>query len=389
MRRPSDRDRLGTCWLIGGLLLAACCFWTAFPHAGLSGTSSGATISRVSSSHTTIPIEHIRVGDRVVTELPKEARDADWSQSLAHRQTVDPSTWRLVRLRAETIWDDGTIDEINVETLQPPEWLVYHHAEVGATVPIPLDLVEMGLPEGLMAEVLSIECCPPVKDGPGRIVLTTVNHLNNYVFDLTIEDEQGQKETVGVTGFHKFYSQSRGAWVSVDELIPDEVLSGLSGKLDVVGLQWRKDTTERVYNLTVEREHIYRVSASGALVHNNNCFTDAEELVRTRGGAILVIEPGAIPTGVWSTDLPNLPGIPRTMPVQQHAFHILDDIITDSGNPAGIGIDDWLEELAALNGGPSIIDDVIFRPHLPGGSQIPTHPNTPPANHGDMRPRGG
>lgn len=75
-------------------------------------------------------------------------------------------------------WADGTVDDVNVRTLQPPEWLEAFDARVGAEVPLPLDLVEMGLPADLTAKVLSIEPCPPIDDGPGRVVLTTVKHLN-------------------------------------------------------------------------------------------------------------------------------------------------------------------------------------------------------------------
>lgn len=290
MRRPSDRDRLGTCWLIGGLLVAASCFWNAFPHAGLSGASSDATISRVNNGHTTIPIEHIRVGDRVVTELPKDARDADRSQALADRQTVDPHTWRLVRLRAETVWDDGTLDDINVETLQPPQWLAYHHVEVGASVPIPLDLVEMGLPETLMAKVLAIERCPTIQDGPGQIVLTTVNHLNNYVFDITIQDQLGQLKSLGVAGFHKFYSKTRGMWLSAEQLRPREVLVGLSHEVSVVRLGRRKNA-HRVYNMSVEGDHVYRVTRYGVLVHNLDCFDFARDAAERTNGGVVVFQP--------------------------------------------------------------------------------------------------
>jgi len=59
------------------------------------------------------------------------------------------------------MWDDGTVDDVNVVTLQPSEWLEVHQAEIGSLVPPPLDLVEMGLPENLMARVLAIERCPP------------------------------------------------------------------------------------------------------------------------------------------------------------------------------------------------------------------------------------
>ena len=137
---------------------------------------------------------------------------------------------------AETHWDDGTRDDINVETLQPPEWIKQHDVRIGAKVPLPLDLVEMGLPRDLRATVIAVERCPEIDAGPGRVVLTTVNHLNKYVFELTIKDATGHSETVHTTGFHKFYSDSRNAWISAAELRKGEQLRGVNGALTVAAL---------------------------------------------------------------------------------------------------------------------------------------------------------
>jgi hypothetical protein len=67
---------------------------------------------------------------------------------------------------------------VEVETLQPPEWVEEFGAEPGAMVPLPLDLLEMGLPEDMEAEVVANEPCPAIAEGAGAVVLTTVNHLN-------------------------------------------------------------------------------------------------------------------------------------------------------------------------------------------------------------------
>jgi len=183
---------------------------------------------------------------------------------------VDPTTWRKLVLRAEEVWDDGTIDDINVETLQPPEWLTEHNVRVGASVPMPLDLVEMGLPETLHAQVLAVEPCPPIRCGPGRVVLTTVNHLNNYVLELTMEDSSGWRRTIRPTGFHKFYSLSQQDWISAEQLRTGEQLQGLARAITVRAMR-RVPGTHRVYNLTIEGEHVYNVSVLGALTHNQGC----------------------------------------------------------------------------------------------------------------------
>jgi hypothetical protein len=181
-KKPRFR-RLGTLSLLAGVLIAAFCAY--------QGASQ--------SHQTTKPIEQLRVGQKVVTDAPSEALAAaaagELSSVSAHDEpTVDPATWKLVRLRAEQRWDDGTLDDINVETLQPPEWLAEHNVRVGGEAPLPLDLLEMGLPDDLRAEVLAIEPCPPLEAGPGHTVLTTVNHLNRDVVEVTIRDAQAAKK---------------------------------------------------------------------------------------------------------------------------------------------------------------------------------------------------
>ena len=186
---------------------------------------------------------------------------------------------------AETHWADGTRDDINVETLQPPEWIKQHDVRIGATVPLPLDLVEMGLPRDLAATVIAIERCPEINDGAGRVVLTTINHLNRFVFELTIKDGTGHSETVRTTGFHKFYSASRSDWISAAELRKGEQLKGVSGALTVAALA-SLPGVHRVYNMTVEDEHVYRVGGLGTLVHNAGC-TPRSTLPRAENGDYL------------------------------------------------------------------------------------------------------
>jgi hypothetical protein len=207
-------------------------------------------------------IEQIRVGQRVIAGNPERA-DARFAADTA----VDPATWRLLRLHAEDRWEDGTLDTIEVETLQESQWIESQHAVPGAAVPLPVDLVEMGMPATLRARVVAVEPCPSIAQGPGRVVLTTINHLNRYVFRLSLIDSSGRTETVGVTGFHKFYSEDRKTWVEVEDLHLGEHVPGASGLLTVSTIA-RAPGVERVYNITVDREHVYHVSALGALVHN-------------------------------------------------------------------------------------------------------------------------
>jgi hypothetical protein len=184
---------------------------------------------------------------------------------------LNPATWKLVRMRAEIPWDDGTLDDINVETLQSPAWLRDHDAHVGGWVPIPMDLAEMGLPEGLQAKVLAIERCPSIDDGAGRVVLTTINHLNADVMELTVETADGRRETFQPTGAHKLYRASDNRWVSACELQHGDQLAGTEEPLTVVDSR-HVPGVHRVFNMTVQGEHVYHVSSLGALAHNANCF---------------------------------------------------------------------------------------------------------------------
>ena len=58
-----------------------------------------------------------------------------------------------------------------MEALQPPEWINEHDWRVGARVPMPLELREMGLPQDLLGEVVGNEPGPEIQPGRGRVVL--------------------------------------------------------------------------------------------------------------------------------------------------------------------------------------------------------------------------
>ncbi|MCL4207998.1 MAG: DUF2380 domain-containing protein, partial [Pirellulaceae bacterium] len=155
-------------------------------------------------------------------------------------------------------------------TLQPPEWLSMHNIRIGGPAPLPLDLLEMGLPQDLGATVLAIEPCPPLVPDAGQTVLTTVNHLSDDVHELTIRDSQGNRETIRTTSGHKFYSTTRTAWLAASDLQPGEHLDSHAGSLELVSFH-PYPGRHRVYNLTVQNDHVYRVSNLAALVHNNLC----------------------------------------------------------------------------------------------------------------------
>jgi hypothetical protein len=222
------------------------------------GRSSAAPAGERRAASAFKPIEAIRVGDRVVT---------NWQEAKAPASAVDPATWRRVSILAWASWSDVERDDIHIETLLPPEWLEANNVQVGAEVQLPLDLVEMGLPDDLRGEVVGIAPCPPIKPGAGRVVLTTVNHLNASVRELKVEDSHGRCQTIRPTDTHKIYRATDGKWVAAAELRVGDLLRGREGLLRVLA-NAPVPGLHRVYNLTVEGEHVYRVSAHGVLVHN-------------------------------------------------------------------------------------------------------------------------
>jgi hypothetical protein len=260
----SGGRRYASWWLALCLMLAALFAGKASlpPPTVLSSARSSptlGTITRVSQN-----IENVRVGQRVVAHNP----NPESSARTAHL-VDDPSSWRRLRLQVEELWRDGTVNVIEVETLQPPEWIEEHGAKAGAAVPLPFDLLEMGLPDTLRARVLANEPCPVIAPGLGCVVLTTVNRLNSDLYELTLADRQGHQEMVRPTGLHKFYSADRQRWVNTRELREGERLRGIDGWLRLVHRS-RLPGVHRVYNITVSGEHVFHVSSLGLLSHNVN-----------------------------------------------------------------------------------------------------------------------
>ena len=307
--RSTLRSRLSLGTLFTGLLLAAFCFF--------KGASAPIESTR--------PIEDIRPGHKVIVDAPEEALATDvarlngfessWNASdgkLEVAGVADPlreltettneqitkADYRLVILQAKEVWEDGTYNEINVQTLQPWQWIHQHEVHVGSQAPLPLETVEMNLPVGMTGKVLDILPCPQLEQGAGRTVLTTVNRLARGVIELSLRDADGNEETIRPTDEHLFYSKSHGDWLSAGELQPGEHLDGTDGLITVAAIT-PLDGTHRVYNFTVQGEHLYRVGNCGALVHNT-CFVDKVfnhlPAYRKSGSEALYLDPF---TNVW------------------------------------------------------------------------------------------
>ena len=200
---------------------------------------------------TTKNIETLRVGDRVL------ARNPQLTDSQHTAADPDPATWRRVKLRMTDA--DGTV--FDIELLRPIEWIDAHgfHPHQQPC----LNLPEMGL-DGPV-EVLSVEPCPTIKPGAGRVVTGTFTHGNGTILDLYVA---GSTEPIGCTPGHPFWSQDRQAFVGAGELRSGEHLRTVDGRILELDRIVPRAMPQRVFNLEVDVEHVYYVSGLDILVHN-------------------------------------------------------------------------------------------------------------------------
>jgi hypothetical protein len=109
----------------------------------------------------TTPIEQIQVGERVAFTInPTEGLDTSLGMD------VNPRTWRKITLRTES----GSHE---IVLLRPESWIKQHQADSEST--LKLSIPEVGV-DGLV-DVISIEPCPPITAGEGRIVISTFTHV--------------------------------------------------------------------------------------------------------------------------------------------------------------------------------------------------------------------
>jgi len=199
-------------------------------------------------------IVSVKLGERVLGENPE--LDGLREGEAPTEQDPDPATWRQVDLRMPE--GEGWLE---ISVLRPAEWLEANDVRAGESVA--LRLPELGT-EG-EAEVLSIAPCPPIRAGAGHVVTGRfLHHSAHNMLDLRVE---GEREPIGVTANHPFWSEDRQAFVPAGELKPGERLRTSDGVSCVISLTECAD--EAVCNLEVQGQHVYRVAASGILVHNN------------------------------------------------------------------------------------------------------------------------
>ena len=201
-----------------------------------------------------VAIERIRVGDRVRTK----------SGQLDTKVTTD---WMVI----EALLRRGGEypDVFKVELLRSPEWIVDRGARVGQAFPLAFEELSV---EGL-AQVIRISAVGTLAEGEGRMVLGTVTHLNDDVYEVSLA---GAAPLRG-TGAHRLYSVDRQDWVRVRDLQVGERLQTASGAVTIESLE-KVRGTHRVYNLEVEGDHEYLAGAAAVRAHNA-CGDGDDELI--------------------------------------------------------------------------------------------------------------
>jgi hypothetical protein len=203
------------------------------------------------------PIEQLRVGDRVRTS----------GDEGSGATSIDPATWRDVRLRMPN--PDGSRDILDIEVLRPTTWIT----DVGAALG---QWIAFGLPEmGLYgpAEVESVSPTPTIQPGPGRVVRATVTHLNGQLHVLKFREVP---DVLQPTATHRLYSIDRQAWTPTADLKTGGHLWAEAGVV-TVDSNATKGGAERVYNIEVETEHSYLVGEARILSHNENPCAEAAD----------------------------------------------------------------------------------------------------------------
>ncbi|MEL7498755.1 MAG: polymorphic toxin-type HINT domain-containing protein [Planctomycetota bacterium] len=217
------------------------------------------------------PIESIRVGDRVLANNP-EFESAELESDVEN----DWSQWSLVKLRLEKDLDPQHLIDLpaitTVETLYPNTAIQELALEVG-------DFVYVDKPEMSVwgfAEITGIEPAPAIEDGAGEVVTSTFKHTGSYVLDVCFE---GQTEPIGVTATHPFWSPERQAFVAIGEMEVGESVQTFAGETKTISSKLARPGPQVVYNIEVDRQHVYFVGQNGLLVHNSSDFLAPRSVV--------------------------------------------------------------------------------------------------------------
>jgi hypothetical protein len=154
-----------------------------------------------------------------------------------------------------------TLRVLKVSLARPVTWI--EQAQRNRDGRLWLELSELDIAD--WATVVSIDECPSEIEGEGRLVTGRFEHSSAEVLNLYVE---GERNPIGTTASHPFWSQDRQAFVSAELLRTTERLRLEDGRTAAVIRIEQLPGTQSVYNLEVDGEHVYHVGLNGVLVHN-------------------------------------------------------------------------------------------------------------------------
>lgn len=236
---------------LSGIAWLAICLIAASFFAWRGSNRSLASSELPGAAAVTKSIENIQAGERVAfAENPAESFD----DSLG--EVVDPASWRMLRLRV----DKESIQAVDVVLLRP-EWWIKQRLNLDAQE-LTLSVPEVGIYGA--ASVLSVEQCPPIRSGRGRVVIGTFKHISPSRVELHVE---GLSDPIRCTPDHPTWSPDRQEFIDAQDFQPGDLVQGASGLHRVLRIV-RVAQPVSVFNLEVHGQHVYQVSTLGVLVHN-------------------------------------------------------------------------------------------------------------------------
>jgi hypothetical protein len=193
-----------------------------------------------------VPIEALRVGDRVDAGNPDCAAD------------YVPEDAAIFSLE---MTNEGEPDHpISIQLLRRWSWLEESGLEDG---PAWVDLSDAGAAG--WAELVAIAPPPETAPGTGCLVTMTLQHGAREILELRLETGRALE----LTPAHPLYAEGIG-WTPAGELVPGALLRTDYGVVAIDAIN-PAEPNRVVYNIEVGIAHTYRVGAEAVWAHNS-CF---------------------------------------------------------------------------------------------------------------------
>lgn len=201
----------------------------------------------VSTDEGFIPIEQIRVGDRVETTDNPE---------FLNQTKITPARWKEIHL----VMPLAGGGDLEIRLLRPLHWLEEVGCRVGGVVELSLE----GKGIHGVATVLQVLDCPAIRPGGGRVVLATIRSGSDSVLRIYIA---GSDQPLRATAAHPLFSETVNDWKPAAAFQAGERLRTRDGSVEIARIEVEPGV-QAVFNLEVETSHEFYVSEFGILSHN-------------------------------------------------------------------------------------------------------------------------